>query len=117
MVRRLVADRVLLLTTTREHAAGLPEGLLKAAAGPQGRWLRLQPLSTDELRTLADAQGLRLSARAIQRLEAHGGGNPLYTRALLDELPLSADEDGPGGRDLQLPQRGHAPERIYPAAS
>jgi ATP/maltotriose-dependent transcriptional regulator MalT len=90
VVRRLVADRVLILATTREHAPNLPEGLLKAAAGPHGRSLPLQPLSTDELRTLADAQGLRLSARAIQRLEAHGGGNPLYTRALLDELPPEA---------------------------
>ena len=87
VVRRLVADRVLVVITTREHAPGLPEGLLKAAAGTQGRRLQLQPLTTDELRALADAQGVRLSARAIQRLEAHAGGNPLYTRALLDELP------------------------------
>ena len=89
-VRRLVADRVLVVATTREHAPGLPEGLVKAAAGPQGRWLRLEPLTTDELRALADAQGVRLSARGIQRLEAHSGGNPLYTRALLDELPAEA---------------------------
>ena len=33
---------------------------------------------------------MRLSARAVQRLEAHAGGNPLYTRALLDELPADA---------------------------
>ena len=89
-VRRLVADRVLVVATTREHAPGLPEGLVKAAAGPQGRWLQLEPLTTDELRVLADAQGVRLSARGIQRLEAHSGGNPLYTRALLDELPAEA---------------------------
>lgn len=90
VVRRLVADRVLVVATTREHAPGLPEGLVKAAAGTQGRWLRLQPLTTEELRALAEAQGVRLSARAIQRLEAHAGGNPLYTRALLDELPPEA---------------------------
>ena len=87
VVRRLVADRVLVVTTTREHAPGLPEGFVKAAAGTQGRRLQLQPLTTEELRALAAAQGVRLSARAIQRLEAHAGGNPLYTRALLDELP------------------------------
>jgi len=90
VVRRLVADRVLIVATSREHAPGLPEGLVKAAAGRQGRWLRLPPLTTEELRALADAQGVRLSARAIQRLEAHAGGNPLYTRALLDELPPEA---------------------------
>ena len=90
VVRRLVADRVLVVATTREHAHGLPEGLVKAAAGTQGGWLRLQPLTTEELRALAEAQGVRLSARAIQRLEAHAGGNPLYTRALLDELPPEA---------------------------
>ena len=37
VVRRLVADRVLVVATTREHAPGLPEGLVKAAAGTQGR--------------------------------------------------------------------------------
>jgi NAD-dependent dihydropyrimidine dehydrogenase PreA subunit len=90
VVRRLVADRVLVVIATREHAAGLPEGLVKAASGAQGRWLQLPPLTTEELRMLADARGFRLSARAVQRLEAHAGGNPLYTRALLDELPADA---------------------------
>ena len=90
VVRRLVADRVLVVATTREHAPGLPEGLVKAAAGTQGRWLRLDPLTTEELRALADAHGVPLSARGVQRLEAHSGGNPLYTRALLDELPAEA---------------------------
>jgi len=90
VVRRLVADRVLVMATTREHPAGLPEGLVKAAAGTQGLRLQLEPLSTDELRALADAHGMHLSARAIQRLEAHAGGNPLFTRALLDELPAEA---------------------------
>jgi DNA-binding CsgD family transcriptional regulator len=90
VVRRLVADRVLVVTTTREHAPDLPEGFVKAAASTQGRRLQLQPLTTEELRALADAQGVRLSSRAIQRLEAHAGGNPLYTRALLDELPPDA---------------------------
>jgi DNA-binding CsgD family transcriptional regulator len=87
VVRRLVADRALVVITTREDAPVVPEGLTKAAAGTAGRWLRLPPLTTEELRALAHAQGLHLSARAVQRLEAHAGGNPLYTRALLDELP------------------------------
>src|SRR5437870_1758663 len=33
------------------------------------------------------AQGVELSPRAVQRLQTHAGGNPLYTRALLYELP------------------------------
>ena len=90
VLRRLVADRVLVVMTTRASAAVLPEGLTKAATGTAGRWLGLAPLTTDELRALAQASGVRLSARAVQRLEAHAGGNPLYTRALLDELPADA---------------------------
>jgi DNA-binding CsgD family transcriptional regulator/tetratricopeptide (TPR) repeat protein len=90
VVRRLVADRVLVVIATREDAPMLPEGLIKAAAEPAGRRLRLRPLGTDELRALARAQGVELSAGAVQRLEAHAGGNPLYTRALLDELPADA---------------------------
>jgi DNA-binding CsgD family transcriptional regulator/tetratricopeptide (TPR) repeat protein len=90
VLRRLVADRVLVVITTREDASALPEGLTKAAAGTEGRWLRLRPFTTEELRALAQAQGVQLSSRAVQRLEVHAGGNPLYTRALLDELPADA---------------------------
>jgi len=90
VVRRLVADRVLVVVATRDDAAALPEGLIKAASEPDRLRLRLRPLATDELRDLAKACGVQLSASAIQRLEAHTGGNPLYTRALLDELPPEA---------------------------
>ena len=31
-----------------------------------------------------------LTARAVHRLQAHAGGNPLYSGALLDELPADA---------------------------
>jgi predicted ATPase len=89
VVRRLVADRVLVVIATREDAPVLPEGLTKAA-GTNGRWLRLCPLTIEELRALAKAEGVELSPRAVQRLEAHAGGNPLYARALLDELPADA---------------------------
>jgi DNA-binding CsgD family transcriptional regulator len=52
--------------------------------------LRLGPLAVEELRDLAHARGIHLSMRATQRLEAHTGGNPLYSEALLDELPSEA---------------------------
>jgi DNA-binding CsgD family transcriptional regulator/tetratricopeptide (TPR) repeat protein len=84
VVRRLVADRVLVVLATREDS--LPEGLRKVA----GRHLRLRPLTADELRELAEAEGVRLTPGALQRLAAHAGGNPLYTRALLEELPPDA---------------------------
>ena len=89
VVRRLVADRVLVVLLTRDHLT-LAEGLAKAAEGVDGRWLRLCPFGLQELRELADAQGVQLSGRGLRRLEAHAGGNPLYTRALLEELSADA---------------------------
>jgi DNA-binding CsgD family transcriptional regulator len=86
VVRRLVADRVLVILATREAVPVLPEGLAKAAQAG-GPWLVLQPFSAAELRELARARGVDLSAGAVRRLELHAGGNPLYTTALLDELP------------------------------
>ena len=53
VVRRLVADRVLIVIATREDPVTLPEGLLKAAAGADGRRLVLRPFTADELRALA----------------------------------------------------------------
>ncbi len=90
VVRRLVADRVLVAITARDEPGVLPEGLVRMASGPEGRRLRLPPLGAEELQDLATAHGVQLSARAAQRLEAHAGGNPLYARALLEELPSDA---------------------------
>ena len=90
VVRRLVADRVLAVLLTRDHSPALPEGLTKAAEGIGGRWLHLSPFSTEELRALAETQGVQLSARGLHRLAAHAGGNPLYTRTLLEEVPADA---------------------------
>src|SRR4051794_21942746 len=85
VVRRLVADRVLIVIATREDAFELPEGLVKAASR-----IVLNPFTADELRALAEASGVQLTARAVHRLQSHAGGNPLYSRALLDELPADA---------------------------
>jgi DNA-binding CsgD family transcriptional regulator len=85
VVRRLVADRVLIVIATREDAFTLPEGLVKAASR-----IVLNPFTADELRALAEASGVHLTARAVHRLQSHAGGNPLYSRALLDELPADA---------------------------
>jgi ATP/maltotriose-dependent transcriptional regulator MalT len=90
VVRRLVADRVLVVMATREDPTVLPEGLRKAATAPDGHPLRLHPLTARDLQELAQAQGVRLSGRAAQRLKDHTGGNPLYARALLAELPSDA---------------------------
>src|SRR3954467_2308520 len=72
VVRRLVADRVLIVIATREDAFTLPEGLVKAA--PR---IVLTPFGADELRALAEARGVHLTARAVHRLQSHAGGNPL----------------------------------------
>jgi len=88
VVRRLVADRVLIVIATRD-ALALPEGLVKAAAS-DGSQIVLHPFTLDELRALAEAGGVHLTARAVHRLQAHAGGNPLHSRALLDELPADA---------------------------
>ena len=87
-VRRLVSDCVLIVVVVREGQAGtLPDGLRKLTSGSVVRHLRLAPLAEDELRALADAYGVPLSARAARRLHEYSGGSPLYARELLTELP------------------------------
>ncbi|MDA0174496.1 LuxR C-terminal-related transcriptional regulator [Solirubrobacter taibaiensis] len=98
-LRRLLDERVLVLLVVREdEAALLPEGLLKAAK----QHVHLEPLDVDEVRALADALGVRVSHPAARRLREHGGGSPLHTRALLDEVPADvwerSDGDAPAPR-------------------
>src|SRR3954452_21425989 len=88
-LRRLVSERVLTLLTVRdEDTARLPDGFRRLAAGSTGRTLHLAPLTIAEVHGLAAARGVaEFSARIAARLHEHTGGNPLYVRALLDEVP------------------------------
>ena len=89
-LRRLVTARVLVLLTARdEDAFRLPEGIRRLASGTTGRSIRLEALESGDIQALATALGVpQFRMRTAQRLRDHTGGNPLYVRALLSELPV-----------------------------
>jgi DNA-binding CsgD family transcriptional regulator len=88
-VRRLVDERVLVVLGQRtEDQHRLPEGLRRMAGGHTGSTLTLEPLPAADVQQLASALGVRgFSGRAAQRLQAHTGGNALYVKTMLTELP------------------------------
>ncbi|WP_019071328.1 ATP-binding protein [Streptomyces hokutonensis] len=89
VLRRLRVDRVLTLLTARDTVdPRLPAGLRRILAEDSTLRLTLDGLSVDELAELSGALGAApLSRRAAARLQAHTHGNPLHTRALLDQVP------------------------------
>jgi ATP/maltotriose-dependent transcriptional regulator MalT len=93
-LRRLRADRVLTVLTTRDdEVARLPPGLVRLAVAQEGR-MRLAGLDDEDVTALALACGHRAPApRAAARVRRHTDGNPLYLRALLDELTDDALQD------------------------
>lgn len=88
-LRRLQADRVLTVLTMRpEDAQRIPPGLFRHGQD-HGTHLQLSGMSTQEIREIAATLGCgALSRRAAERLRDHTGGNPLYLRTLLKELPV-----------------------------
>jgi DNA-binding CsgD family transcriptional regulator len=88
-LRRLHVDQVLTLLLVRDDAIdSLPGGLHRLLAARSGMRIRLDGLTTEELRALAIAVGIGpLSARALERFRLLTGGNPLHARALFEELP------------------------------
>ncbi len=85
-LRRLYADRVLAVVATREATGILPEGLLRLA-DERGSRVSISALGESDLAQLARLHGADdLSAASVKRLWEHTGGNPLYARALLEEL-------------------------------
>ncbi len=102
-LRRLVADRVLVVVTARPgQLAGLGEGWYRFVAGDErATRLQLDPLGTAELVELSRELGAgQLSQRAAALLLEHTAGNPLYCVALLQEL---------GAEQLD---RVHGPPRV-----
>ncbi|HXP55669.1 MAG TPA: AAA family ATPase [Streptosporangiaceae bacterium] len=87
-VRRLRRDNVLVLLASRPHSlARLGEGWSRLLA-ERARRIRLPGLTSSDLQPLAQALlGVNLALAARERLCEHTGGNPLYVRALLEELP------------------------------
>ena len=87
-VRRLQADRVLVLMSARPgELSRLGEGWLRFLAGDHraGR-IRLGGLGPEEVVALGQALGVcDLPRRAVSRLLEETGGNPLYCRAALEE--------------------------------
>jgi DNA-binding CsgD family transcriptional regulator/uncharacterized protein GlcG (DUF336 family) len=101
--RRLRADRVLALVSARPGAlARLGEGWARFIAGDD-RVVRLAlaGFGAEELRALARVIGVgELPTGAVGSLLEHTGGNPLYCRALLEELDV---EDLVGGANHGIP--------------
>jgi DNA-binding CsgD family transcriptional regulator/tetratricopeptide (TPR) repeat protein len=106
-LRRLRSDQVLALLSIRDSTADrLPASLHRLVAGETGARLRLSGLDAAELRMLSRALGSgTLSQRAAARLRDHTNGNPLYARALLDELSTGALQDNT--RPLPAPRSFH----------
>jgi DNA-binding CsgD family transcriptional regulator len=87
--RRLGADRVLVILTCRPGATSqLGEGWARFVSGDRrASTLTLEGLDAGELRLLCQRLGrAELAEPAVRRLTEHTDGNPLLTRALLDEL-------------------------------
>jgi DNA-binding CsgD family transcriptional regulator len=83
-LRRLAADAVLTVVALRdERGEGVPDGLRRLASAT----VEVGALAVDELGALVDGE---LPRRAMQRLHAHTGGNPLFAKALSETVPREA---------------------------
>jgi hypothetical protein len=97
-VRRLRRDNILVLLASRTHSLARLGDSWSRLLDERARRIRLHGLTPPDLQPLARALlGLDLAPAARERLCEHTGGNPLYVRALLEELPASAlaDPSGP----------------------
>jgi hypothetical protein len=93
-LRRLEADRILALLSTRESVPGeLLEGMHRLVDNGRGTQLRLTGLDTAGIRELGVLMGFeQLSMRTAERIRDHTQGSPLHARALFEELPLETLE-------------------------
>jgi predicted ATPase len=89
-LRRLRADKVLTVVSTRAGALADPGWARFVGGDSRVTRIRLSGLSPDDLTELARELGLgALSQRAASRLAAHTEGNALYCRALLEEIGIA----------------------------
>jgi DNA-binding CsgD family transcriptional regulator len=97
-LRRLRAEKVLTVLSTRAGGQADPGWARFAGGDPRVTRIRLGGLSPADLTGLANALGLgMLSPRGASRLAAHTEGNALYCRALLEEIGTAALSAGDGG--------------------
>ncbi|WP_406419526.1 AAA family ATPase [Streptomyces sp. NBC_01614] len=103
LLRRLEADRVLTVLTTRPPAR---DDIRKLAADRNGgRAVLLTGLRAEPVAELVQAAtGRQVDELSAHRLQEHTDGNPLYLQALLAEVP--SDQLLPGNRNLSLPVPG-----------
>jgi DNA-binding CsgD family transcriptional regulator len=103
-LRRLRADKVLTIVSTRAGALADPGWARFVGGDSRVTRIRLRGLSSGDLTELASALGLgTLSRRGASRLAAHTEGNALYCRALLDEIGI-AGLGAAGERGLPAPR-------------
>ena len=87
----------LLLIVIHGDQARLDDGWRRVCEPEQGKLLELSGLTPEELVSLAAARGsFGLSPAGAARLHEHTGGNPLYARALLDQVPVRDIVSGSG---------------------
>jgi len=105
-LRRLRADTVLTVVATRADTLGDAGWSRFVAGDSRVTRVRLEGFETEDLIDLARALELgTLTRKGAARLLAHTGGNPLYCRALLEEIGVAllnaTGRDGlPAPRDL-----------------
>jgi hypothetical protein len=103
-LRRLRADKVMAVVSTRVGGLADPGWTRFAAGDSRVTRLRLGGLSPDDLTDLARTLGLGvLSRRGASLLAVHTEGNALYCRALLDEFGV-AGLSAAGDRGLPAPR-------------
>jgi DNA-binding CsgD family transcriptional regulator/tetratricopeptide (TPR) repeat protein len=94
VLRRLRVDRILTVVLTRDVAdPHVPDGLHRLLVSDQTLRISLEGLAAAQLRDLSTQLcPQQLSLAAAERLRSHTCGNPLYARALLEQLPVTAFE-------------------------
>lgn len=93
-LRRLRRDNILVLLASRTHSLARLGDSWSRLLAERARRIRLHGLTPPDLQPLAWALlGQDLAPAARERLCEHTGGNPLYVRALLEELPAIALAD------------------------
>jgi DNA-binding CsgD family transcriptional regulator len=128
VLRRLRRDNILVLLASRTHSLARLGDSWSRLLAERARHIRLHGLTPPDLQPLAQALlGLDLAPAARERLCDHTGGNPLYVRTLLEELPASAlaDESGPLPAPhsysavvlTQVAQLSHSAQDLLAAAS
>ncbi|MBA3488143.1 MAG: AAA family ATPase [Longispora sp.] len=96
VLRRLWADRVLIILVSRSGTAGGDEEAWRRLAAGD---ITVVELSIDGLETPDVAQLIKLSSHStlssdvVARLQAHTGGHPLYLQGLLADLPVDTLAD------------------------